>query len=223
MHISEGVLSLPVLAGGWVLAGSALAFSLHKTEASQLPKAAVFGSAFFLASLIKVPIGASSAHFALLGFMGLTLGYAAVPAIFIALFLQALLYQFGGLISLGVNTVIMSFPALASYLLFKNRCKRYLLLNNTQQVTSLQSTTLQSITFSKKWLRPSFWAFVAGFMGIALGASLVVLCLWLSNEMLLKMAWLFILSNLPLAFCEGLVTMLAVSFLAKTAPKLLLN
>lgn len=216
MHISEGVLSVPALAAGWTAAGAALALGLKKTSASQLPKAAVLGSAFFLASLVKVPLGGSSAHFALLGLMGLTLGYAAIPAIFIALFLQALLFQFGGLLSLGANTVIMSFPALLSYLLFSGLCARA-----DSAPSDLHSGQEQKGWRSYAKFKQALWPFLAGFSGIAFGTALLLIFLSTSDEILMKTAWLLIITNLPLAVAEGLVTMLAVGFLRKASPALL--
>ncbi|MFS6803709.1 cobalt transporter CbiM, partial [Edwardsiella tarda] len=112
MHISEGILTLPVILSGW--GGSALlaTLTLRRTTAQQLPRIAVLSSAFFLASLVRIPLGASSVHFTLLGVMGIILGWSAFPAIFIALALQAILFQFGGLLSLGVNASIMGGAAL---------------------------------------------------------------------------------------------------------------
>lgn len=196
MHISEGVLSVPVLAAGWIISGAVLACSLRATPSTVLPRMAVFASAFFLASLVRVPIGASSAHFALLGLMGMTLGWGAFPAIFLALALQALLFQFGGLLSLGVNACIMGLPALAVF-----------------------------VMFSKGSRSPGLWgrgsAFAAGFTAIALGVVLAFISLVSSNAALASSAQLLALANAPLALLEGLVTLFAVLFLQKVAPDML--
>ena len=227
MHISEGVLSVPALASGWVAAAAILALGLKKTSASQLPKAAVFGSAFFLASLVKVPVGGSSAHFALLGLMGLTLGYAAVPAIFIALFLQALLFQFGGLLSLGANTVIMALPALLSYLFFSGLCAGSNALIPSAGVAANysgnqgQQQNGQHKNNSYAGFKQALWPFMAGFFGIACGTAMLLAFLSASDEVLMKAAWLLTITNLPLAVLEGIVTMLAVGFLHKASPTLL--
>lgn len=196
MHISEGVLSVPVLAAGWVISAGVLACSLRATPSKLLPRMAVFASAFFLASLVRVPIGASSAHFALLGLMGMTLGWGAFPAIFLALALQALLFQFGGLLSLGVNACIMGLPALTVFVLFSKGSRS-----------------------ANLWGRCS--AFAAGFTAIALGVLLAFLGLVSSNAALLSSAKLLALANAPLALCEGLVTLFAVLFLQKVAPDML--
>ena len=56
----------------------------------------------------------SSAHLILNGLLGVVLGWAAFPVIFVALLLQAVLFQFGGFTVLGVNTATMGLGALAA-------------------------------------------------------------------------------------------------------------
>ena len=52
------------------------------------------------------------------GILGLLLGWAAFPAILVALALQAVFFQFGGITSLGVNTTLMALPAVLCYFAF---------------------------------------------------------------------------------------------------------
>ena len=118
MHISEGVLSGPVLVSGMALAAGGIAVGLKKLNYDRIPQAAILSASFFVASLIHVPIGPSSVHLILNGIVGLLLGWGAFPAILVALVLQALLFQFGGITTLGVNTVAMALPAVACYYLF---------------------------------------------------------------------------------------------------------
>ncbi|MFC1526937.1 energy-coupling factor ABC transporter permease, partial [Candidatus Latescibacterota bacterium] len=77
MHISEGVLSPPVLAAGAALAAGGLAIGLKRMQPHDVPKVAVLSSAFFVASLIHVPIGPTNAHLVLNGVTGLLLGWAS--------------------------------------------------------------------------------------------------------------------------------------------------
>ena len=95
MHISQGVLSAAVLAGGAVLAVAGIAAGLRKLEGEALVRTGVLSAAFFAASLVHLPIGPVSIHLVLSGLMGAMLGFAAFPAIFVGLLLQALLFQFG--------------------------------------------------------------------------------------------------------------------------------
>ena len=118
MHIAEGVLSAPVLITGAVVAAAGVAYGLKKIPANHFMLAGLLGAAFFVASLIHVPIGFSSAHLILNGLLGVVLGWAAFPVIFVALLLQAVLFQFGGFTVLGVNTATMGLGALAAYGIF---------------------------------------------------------------------------------------------------------
>ena len=200
MHISEGIMTAPVLGAGWAATACLLALSLHhikKSGGQRLPSMAVFASAFFLASLVRVPIGATSAHFALLGLMGLTLGWGAFAAIFMALILQALLFQFGGLASLGVNACIMGIPALLTHALF------------SRAVTTGRAK------------QSSVTAFLAGALPIALGAGLIFVALWCSHAALASTGTVLLAAHTPLAALEGLVTLFAVGFLRRVAPDML--
>jgi len=118
MHISEGVLSVPILAAGAALTAAGVTIGLRKLSNSDLVTVAILSAAFFVGSLIHVPIGPSSAHLILNGLLGAILGWACFPAILVGLLLQAVLFQFGGLTVLGVNTFDMAAPAVISSLLF---------------------------------------------------------------------------------------------------------
>ena len=73
MHISEGVLSAPVLTTGAVLAAVGVAVGLKKMDDERVPQVGVLSAAFFVASLIHVPVGPSAAHLVLNGLLGLLL------------------------------------------------------------------------------------------------------------------------------------------------------
>jgi cobalt/nickel transport system permease protein len=191
MHISEGVLSTPVIAAGWALALGGLAISLKKTPVTKLPRTALASSVLFLASLVHVPLGPSSIHLTLLGLAGALLGWSAVPALFIALLLQGLLFQFGGLLALGVNTTVMSFAALSGFCF---------------------STILRG-----KLKIPGM--FLAGFMAIITGSAMVSLCLFLSYHDLAATAAMIFAANIPLAVVEGIVTVFMAPLLARISPE----
>ena len=52
---------------------------------------------------------------------GVILGWVAMPVFLITLFLQALLFQFGGITTLGINTVTMGIPAVVCFYLYGSR------------------------------------------------------------------------------------------------------
>jgi cobalt/nickel transport system permease protein len=196
MHISEGVLSAPVLLAGGGLTLAGLVVALKKMDFDALPLVAVMGAAFFVASLIHVPLGPSNVHLILNGVMGLVLGWGAVLAIFIALVLQAVLFQFGGLVVLGVNTVIMAVPALVVWML----CSRGI---HAQGRTA------------------GMCAFLAGALSIALSALLAAGSLWLSGSELWATAGLIAAAHVPVMFLEGGRTAVLVGFLNKVKPEML--
>ena len=111
MHIAEGVLSVPALSAGAAIAALGIWLGLRRLDESRLILAAVLAATFFLGSLIHVPLGPGSVHLLLGGLAGLLLGWTAFPVIFIGLLLQAVLFQFGGLLVLGVNTSTVAVPA----------------------------------------------------------------------------------------------------------------
>ncbi|GHT87186.1 cobalt transporter CbiM [Spirochaetia bacterium] len=158
MHISEGVLSPPVLAVGWALAAGGLAVGLKKTPIAKLPETALVSAVLFLASLVHVPVGPSSIHLTLLGLAGILLGWSAVPALFIVLFLQGLLFQFGGLLSLGVNTVSMGTSALVAFSVFRLVSKK------------------------KKRQLEALGSFAGAFAAVLTGTLIIVTALWVSDK-----------------------------------------
>ena len=197
MHISEGVLSAPVLVTGAALTAGGCAIGLKKLDYDRIPQVAILTSAFFVASLIHIPIGPSSVHLILNGLMGLLLGWPAFPAILIALFLQALLFQFGGITSLGVNTFNMAFPAIICFYLFAYAVK------GGNNLISMGA------------------AFACGFTAILLGSLMVAVSLVFTGNPFLGVAKVVVAAHLPVMVIEGLITLFSAGFLKKLKPELL--
>ena len=196
MHISEGVLSGQVLAAGAALAFVGTSIGLKKLDYEHIPQAAILSSAFFVASLIHVPVGPSSVHLILNGIVGLLLGWGAFPAIMTALLLQGMLFQFGGISTLGVNTVIMAGPAVICYYLFGS-------LIHKKQKTAICA------------------AFACGFLSVFLSGILVALSLIFTEEGFWEVAWAVVLAHIPVMIIEGIITGFCISFLKKVQPELL--
>jgi cobalt/nickel transport system permease protein len=112
VHISDGVLSFPWLAGGFVLAALLMLFGSFRVRDEEVPRIALLSAAFFVASLIHVRVGPTSVHLLLNGLVGVVLGRRAALAIPLGLFLQAALIGHGGYTTLGVNSCVMTLPAL---------------------------------------------------------------------------------------------------------------
>jgi cobalt/nickel transport system permease protein len=196
MHISEGVLSSPVLVSGMAMAAAGTAIGLKKLDYDHIAKAGMLSAAFFVASLIHVPIGPSNAHLVLNGIVGLLLGWAAFPAILVALILQAVLFQFGGITTLGVNTVIMALPAVACYLAFGPLIRKK-----------------KSVAVAA--------AFACGAGSVLMGAVLVGLALMFTEKNFFEVSAIVVAAHLPVMIIEGIVTALCVAFLKKVQPELL--
>jgi len=197
MHISEGVLSPPVLVVGAALTAVGVAMGLKKMDNEKIPRVAVLTAAFFVASLIRVPVGPSAVHLVLNGLLGLVLGWAAFPAILVGLALQALLFQFGGLTTLGVNTFNMAMPAILCYYLFG-----------------------RSITWKHPGVATAL-AFACGFFAILLSSILLAMCLIFTGESFMQAAKVLVLAHLPVMFLEGLIVAFCLAFLMKVKPEIL--
>ncbi len=196
MHISEGVLSGPVLLSGAALAVAGTAIGLRKIDYDRIPQTAMLASVFFVASLVHVPVGASSVHLILNGLVGLMLGWAAFPAILTALLLQTVFFQFGGITVLGVNTCIMALPAVICHYFF--------------------------VPIMRK--KPAFAfpaAFACGALSIFLTGIIAGGVLWLTEENFLEVAALLAISHLPVMIIEGAIIGFVITFLKKVQPDML--
>lgn len=196
MHISEGVVSAPVLVVGWALTAGGTALGLKRLDYDRLMTVAILSAAFFVASLIHVPIGPVSVHLILNGLLGAILGFAAFPAICVALLLQAMLFQFGGLIVLGVNTFDMALPAVVSFLVFGPLMRA-------------------------GGIKRSIGAFCCGFFAVLLAGCLTAAALALSGEAFVATAKVILVAHVPIMCIEGVLTTMVVAFLAKVRPEML--
>lgn len=197
MHISEGVLSPTVLVSGYFLSAIGVAVGLKKMDIRKIPQVAVMSSAFFVASLIHIPIGPANAHLVLNGLVGVILGWMAFPSIVVALALQALIFQFGGFTVLGVNTFIMAMPSVIAFYLFRWIIKRG----------------------NSFWI--AFAGFLAGIIGIGLGSFFLALALITTGEEFFSVAGLIVISHMPILVAEGIITSFVLVFLKKVKSEIL--
>ena len=197
-HIPDGILSAPVLIGGAVIAAGGLALGLRRLDDTLIPKAAILAAAFFAGSLIAIPVGPSSVHLMLAGLMGIMLGWAMFPALAVALLLQALLFGFGGLTTLGVNIANMAVPGLLLSLLL------------APTIRSTRSIGLRTAL-----------AALTGALAVLGTGVMVALSLYLSSSDYTPVASVMIATYLPLALGEAFITATVVGFLARVQPKAL--
>jgi ABC-type Co2+ transport system permease subunit len=118
IHLPDNVIEVSWCLGGFVLAGLLMWLGAWRIRDEEIPRVAIMVSAFFVASQIHVPLPVGTAHLLLNGLLGVVLGPRALLAIPLGLFLQMALFGHGGWTTLGVNSCIMSLPALLAWLLF---------------------------------------------------------------------------------------------------------
>ncbi len=194
MHISEGVLSWPVLAGGAAIAAAAVGVGLRRLPDDRIPVAGLLCAMFFVAALIHIPVGVASVHLVLNGLCGVLLGWAAFPVIAAALTLQALLFGFGGLSTLGVNVLVMGVPALIAAAAFRAPWPRNVALRGA----------------------------VCGALAIVCGVLLMALALWLSGgAAFMSLIGMVMLAHLPVIAIEAAMTAAIVVSLQRAQPTLL--
>jgi cobalt/nickel transport system permease protein len=196
-HIPDGVLSIPVIVAGGVAAAAGIALGLRALDERDIPKMAILVAAFFVATLFAVPIGPSSVHLLLGGLMGLVLGVRAFPAVFVGLLLQAVMFGFGGLTSLGVDTVNMALPGVVLAFLAR-------------------PLTARAAPAALAWIGAAVAALAV--LGTAAG---VMLALALSSPDYVPALKIVAVTYLPLAAVEAVITGFAVSFLARVRPAIL--
>lgn len=196
MHIVDGALAAEVVIGGTVLAVAGLGLGLKKLDVERIPAAGVLSATFFIASLIHVPIGPSSVHLILGGMAGLILGWAAFPALFVGLLLQAVFFGFGGVTVLGVNTLNIALSAVIVYYICRH--------GMAQRSANIAAA----------------WGVFGGALAIALTTGLVAISLMLSGDEFLPAAKLVFFAHLPVMVIEGLLTGAAVFLAHRVKPEL---
>jgi cobalt/nickel transport system permease protein len=210
MHIPDGILPTVVSAAGYVTAGGMTWVAMRRIEQREdpqadVPKAALLTATFFVASWIHIPVPPTSVHLVLNGLLGVALGYYAVPAILIGLFFQAVMFQHGGLTTLGVNTTIMGFPALLAYTLFRLRHRFHV------------SGSIGLGVFA--------FAGAAAGLGLAalLAYTLLIATIPANLDVDAERAAIYALTlaHLPLMLVEGAFATMVVLFLQRVKPELL--
>ncbi|MDR0354147.1 MAG: cobalt transporter CbiM [Deltaproteobacteria bacterium] len=197
MHISEGVLSAPVLLTGAVLTAGGLWAGLKSLRSEDIPKASILSAVFFVASLIHVNIGPSSTHLILNGLIGVLMGLSAFPIIFLGLLLQGILFNFGGITTLGINTFNMAFPAV------------------------LFGILLRAPINSKNSVISTVGSYLGGSLPVLASGLLVASSLYLTGSQFLLVSYEVLIGNLPVVLIEGFVVLFCIRFLKKVRPEVL--
>ncbi len=119
MHIADGIIDTHICIGAHLVSGGLLYVSGKKMPMEEIPGVGIMGAALFVASLVHFPFAGTSIHLGLFGIAGIVLGKNAFPAIFTALLFQSLIFQHGGLLTLGVNALNMGAGAYVAWLIWR--------------------------------------------------------------------------------------------------------
>lgn len=195
-HIPDGVLSLPVIVVGAVATAGAVALSLRRMDEAAIPRTAILAAVFFTTSAIAIPAGPSSVHLLLSGLMGLILGLLTFPAVLVGLVMQALLFGFGGLTTLGINTLNIALPGVLIAMLLKPIIVRVSLVN------------------------ASLVAGLGAAASVALTGAAVAVSLALSSADYIPSAKVIVATYVPLMVIEAVITGFSVMFLRRVMPEM---
>ena len=114
LHAPDGFFSLPVAAVGWVISVAIIGFAVRKTgkELNErlIPMMGIMAAFIFAAQMINFPVpGGTSGHLVGGALAAVILGpWAAILVMTAVVSIQALLFQDGGLVALGVNLLNMA-------------------------------------------------------------------------------------------------------------------
>jgi len=196
MHIADGIISVPILVVSSLLAIGGVSIGLKQLEPSKIPLAAMLAAVFFLSGLIHLPIGFGSVHLVMNGLCGILLGWIAFPIMLVVLILQAILFGFGGITTLGLNTLIMALPAIPLY---------YLLGKDLWQLN-------KKAIFLRGCL--------AGILGIFLGSFLMSSAFYLTDQKTFQeISGLILLTHFPIMLIESIITGTILAFLYRVEPQ----
>lgn len=197
VHISDGVLPPAMLAAGFLLALILLFFSMRGMLIEEIPKISLITAALFVASLVHFPVGPTSVHLVMNGLAGILLGRRALIGVFVALTLQAVFFQHGGLSVLGVNAFNIGVPALLAWQMFERR-------------RGLESPRLEVV-----------FGALAGGLAVLASVLMVSLELMALGEAFNEISLLVIGAHLPVILIESLVVGGAAGFLIRVKPEML--
>ena len=119
MHIADGIIATEIAVAADVITVCALYAFGKRIPTDEVPKMGLLAAAMFVSSLVHFPVAGTSMHLGLFGLAGILLGLRSFPVVFVALLFQSMIFQHGGLLSLGLNVLNMGAGALVAYLLWR--------------------------------------------------------------------------------------------------------
>ena len=240
LHAPDGFFSLPIAIAGYVVAAVFIAFAIRRTQGElnerMVPMMGVMAAFIFAAQMINFPVaGGTSGHLVGGALAAIILGpWAAILVMTAVVGLQALLFQDGGLVVLGVNLVMMSIVSvLAGY-------GTYRLVGKTIDLISPLMPPLRKGLISVlnrlrlKWLakvigapsemkaRIGVGGFLSAWVSVMVAAVVAAFALASSGTSPLALALPALAAvHALIGIGEGLITVFALSFIRAARPQLL--
>lgn len=207
LHAPDGFFSLPISAAGYALAAAAIGFAIYRANRSLneriVPMMGVMAAFIFAAQMLNFPVaGGTSGHLIGGALAAIILGpWAAILVMTAVVGLQALLFQDGGLLVMGVNLLNMSIVSvLAGY-------GTYWV---SQRLGGGGYTSLMAGGFAAAWV------------SVVASSATTAVALSLSGTSPLAVALPAILGfHMLIGIGEGLITVFALSFIRQARPQLL--
>ncbi len=205
MHIPDGYMSVPVAIAGWVVTVGVVAYAARRAEREisdrAVPLMGVMAAFIFATQMMNFPVaGGTSGHLLGGALAAILLGpWAAVIVMAAVVGLQALMFQDGGLVVMGLNIANMGILTIfAGYFVY-----RFLAGVIPGRVGALAAS------------------FVAAWASVVIGSAVVAVELALSGASPLGVALPAMIGvHALIGVGEGLITLAAVSFIRATNPGL---
>ena len=206
LHAPDGFFSLPVAIAGYLLAALFIGIAIRQTNKSLneriVPMMGVMAAFIFAAQMLNFPVaGGTSGHLVGGALAAIVLGpWAAILVMTAVVGLQALLFQDGGLVVLGINLLNMSIVSvLAGY--------------GAYWVSRKLGTTFKHLLIG---------AFIAAWLSVVFSAATTALMLGMSGTTPLALALPAMIGvHMLIGIGEALITVFALSFIRAARPALL--
>ena len=206
LHAPDGFFSLPVAIAGYVLAALFIGIAIRQTNKNLneriVPMMGVMAAFIFAAQMLNFPVaGGTSGHLVGGALAAIVLGpWAAILVMTAVVGLQALLFQDGGLVVLGINLLNMSIVSvLAGYAAY--------------WVSRKLGTTFKHLMIG---------GFIAAWLSVVVSAASTALMLGISGTTPLALALPAMIGvHMLIGIGEALITVFALSFIRAARPALL--
>ena len=206
LHAPDGFFSLPVAIAGYALAALFIGIAIRQTNRSlnerMVPMMGVMAAFIFAAQMLNFPVvGGTSGHLVGGALAAIVLGpWAAILVMTAVVGLQALLFQDGGLVVLGINLLNMSIVSvLAGY-----------------------GAYWVSKKLGASYKQMMIGGFIAAWLSVVVSAISTALMLGMSGTTPLALALPAMAGvHMLIGIGEGLITVFALSFIRAARPALL--